>query len=662
MSVICPRCGTENEQSQDYCEQCDFPLAERVVLIKDRYRMTKPYVFSTFRAVYLAEDIQDNNRLYSVREFLPQVISSGDLLLMRGQFENLMSTYRQLDHKNMAGIADYFVEGNYYRVIYEYVNGLDLPKYMASHKILTGRGYPEPLVANWTLQMCDLMEYLHHGQEEPIHLIDFKPEGVVFRQEDESILFIDLGISKILSILGPHYLITEDFQAYRRARGEFESVGWDLYCLGNFMYFLLTGIDLMKAPEDVYVPLDKACPGISDAMVEIVHKALGNDYRSGYTDVRDVKADIMGNVTPKPLRAYSFYGEFVGDKLKAEKIIWPTLNANRARTNCLGISPTPPVHLKWASRMKPSKNYSVIASGEFVYSLSKEGIVYGIEKETGRIDWKSFVSKNMAAPPIAANDTIYFALPSQEIAAMEHGSQEFKWKLALEGSSMTAPTLVDDILFVALYNGTIFAVNASEGEILARYKIEGNIIANPIVLGTTMFITSLNRLIVALDVDSEEVLWQYESDTGFSASPSLIDDNLYVGSHDGAVCAINIDTGQPIWTRNFKGTITQAVRASREMIFFTTRMGKIFALEPNRGNVEWEYDIGAVDYESHLALSRNMVYFVDARKKLVTLDAFNGKVVQRLKMSHPAVSQIILAHKQIYLASSTGHMVCFGRM
>lgn len=659
MSIACPRCGYDNDDDEEFCNSCEFPLAETATLIHGRYRMTKPYVFSSFRAVFEAEDIQDNNRVYSVREFLPQVTTAAERVMLQSHFESTMSKYMELSHKNLAGITNFFVEGNYFYVVYEFINGMDLTKYLEAHKIFLGTGYPEKLVSFWTLQMCDLMEYLHHGYDEPFFLSDFKPTGVVFRKEDENIVFIDMGLTILLQILGPHYLITEDFQAFRKSGGHFDTIAWDLFCLGNFMFYLLTGVDLIHAPSNFSTPLKNIRPDVSDEIAEIVTKAIGKNFRSGYNDVRDIRQDLRQKVSPLPLRAYDFYSDFVGKDAGSKKIEWRMFLGNEARTNCLGLPPKPPLHVKWKCKMKPGEQYFLTASGDFVYATQKEGIIYCVDHKTGEVDWKYYITKNLTTPGIASDDTLYYITPKQTLVSIEKGQSEFNWKLQLETSTMSSPTLYDDILFVALYNGKVLAVSASEGEVLTTYEIEGNVISSPIVYQNILYVTSLNKMICAIDIDSEELLWQYESEMGFSASPTLVNDIIFVGSHDGTLCAVNIETGDPLWTRNFRGSITQSVRATMDMIYFVTRTGKLTALDPARGHTIWKKELKDKDFEFPFCLGANMIYLVDSRRNLRSIDSFTGKDRHIMGMSHRTVSQIMIAHNQLYLVSSAGHLVAF---
>ena len=661
MSITCPRCGQDNQDNDEFCTGCEFPLAEATTLIHNHYRMTKPYIFSSFRAVYQAEDIRDNNRIYSIREFLPHFVNFSEQIVVRGQFESSMRRYSELSQVNLAGITNYFVEGNYFYVVYQYVNGKDMTKYLETHRIFRGTGYPESLVAYWAMQLCDLLEYLHHGFEQPFYAVDLKPAGIVFRQEDESIVFIDMGIFKLLQILGPHYIITEDYDAYKKARGKFESVGWDLFCLGNIMFYLLTGVDLIRLPDHSRVPLIMLRPDISKSMLDIVTKAVGDKGQSFYNDIREIKRDIKDKIPILPLRAFDFYSDFVAKKTLAKSVSWKTYLGTESRSACVGLGPKVPLRMKWNTKMKPSQIYFLSASDNYVYATSKEGMIYGINSETGENDWKFYIDKNISTPGIAIGNMLYYVTPRQDLVAIEQGENAFRWKLNLESSLMSPPTIYDDIIFVALYNGTIYAVNSMEGGILTSYTVEGFIISNPVVYNNVLFVSSLNKKLCAIDIDTEELLWTYESEAGFSASPTIRDNVLFAGSYDGTLCAVNTESGSPLWTRNFRGSITQSIKANEDMVYFITREGKLKALTPDRGEIVWEKDLNVGDFEVPFCLGHNMLYLIDQKRNLRCIDAYNGKERFSLGMSHSTVSQPIIAHEQLYLVSTSGHIVAFGK-
>jgi outer membrane protein assembly factor BamB len=658
--ALCPQCGVENRTENYKCIECGKLLTSRP-LIRGQYKMTKPYIFSSFRAVYEAEDTQNNDNIVSVREFLPHRINPGDTMLTHSTFEALMNQYSKLKHPNLAGIIDYFTEGNYFFAVYEYINGLDMTKYLSHHQIIRGTGYPEELLSNWILSMCNLVEYLHHSFQKPVFLNDLKPAGVVFNQDNEELVFIDIGLSKLLALLGPHYLITEDIQTFKKAGKNFDTIGWDLFCLGNLMHYLLTGIDLLQISENSRIPLNVTRPDLSQNMIDIVNRLLGENYQSGYNDIRELKNDLLLKTNRLPLRAFYFYPDFIKDETDFDESEWPMFLGNEARTGSVGLSPRVPIKLKWTAKLKSSKNAFLSTSGDYVYVVTKEGLIYAVDIINGKIHWKSNLRRKITTPCITYQDSVYFVTSNRELIALDYGEQEYKWQQEFESPAMASPLIHDEIIYVPLYNGSVYAVNSDNGEILTSFKIEGNILSSPLVYDGRLFVTSLNKLICAIDIETGQILWQFDSDAGFSSSPTISENTLFTGSLDGTVSAINIDTGNVLWQHNFRGAITQSVKAIPEHVFFITQAGNLYALKSNKGNVIWSKDLGASDYEYPFAISMDTMFLVDKKNTLRTMNSFTGETRHKLHMSHPPVSQLMIAHKQLYMVSTTGHLVAFGK-
>jgi serine/threonine protein kinase len=470
----CSNCGHENEIESSKCGKCGKIMTFRP-LIREQYKMTKPYIFSSFRALYEAEDTSNRNKTVTVREFLTHRIIPGDNILTRTSFETLLADYKKLEHPNLARIIDYFSDNNYYFVISEHIDGQDMTKYLAYQQMIRGMAYPEELVSHWALSLCGLFEYLHNLPDKPLFINDLKPSGVVFNSENEELVFIDMGLSKLLMLLGPHYLITEDIQVFNKAGKNFDTPEWDLFCLGNLMYYLLTGIDLLQVSDNSHVPLDVARPDLSLGFIDIVNRALGENYRSGYSDAGELRKDLLNNTTRLPLRAFHFYSDFVKDSTDYDEAEWPMFLGNEARTGSIGLTPRIPVNLKWATKLKLSKIAFLSTSGDYVYVVIKEGVIFAVDIISGEITWRFSSQRKVTAPCIAYQDVLYFVTSDRELVAMDYGEREPRWLQEFESPAMVSPLFHNDIIYVPLYNGTIYAVNADDGSILTSYRIEGNI-------------------------------------------------------------------------------------------------------------------------------------------------------------------------------------------
>jgi serine/threonine protein kinase len=120
----------------------------------------------------------------------------------------------------------------------DYIKGKDLYSYIFESG---EKGLSEELVLDWSLQVCDVLDYLH-TQPRPILHRDLKPSNLILRDSDSRIMLIDFGLARnvnlqshtqktVVGTLG--YAPMEQYQGHPEPRS-------DIYSLGATMHFFGT--------------------------------------------------------------------------------------------------------------------------------------------------------------------------------------------------------------------------------------------------------------------------------------------------------------------------------------------------------------------------------------------------------------------------------------
>jgi len=135
--------------------------------------------------VYLAEDTRLELQV-AVKENLQTSRQA------QHQFEREAKILARLDHPNLPGVSDHFIDprsGRQYLVM-DYVQGDDLETIIQRSGPL-----PEATALNWVRQVMDALEYLHRQQPPVIHR-DVKPGNIKITPHGKAML-VDFGISKV---------------------------------------------------------------------------------------------------------------------------------------------------------------------------------------------------------------------------------------------------------------------------------------------------------------------------------------------------------------------------------------------------------------------------------------------------------------------------------
>lgn len=225
----------QEELSSRFGSTIFVPLEPNSQLQNGRITIVGQIAFGGLSAVYLAK--LDGQKLVVVKEAVVPANADQDskdkALEMFNKEAKFLVT---LDHPRIAHVLDHFMDNGRNYLLLEYIDGKDLRTYVKENGPV-----PEQVVARWTVQIAELLSYLHE-QDPPIIHRDLTPDNLVLAK-DGSVSLIDFGAANAFmgtatgTLVGKQsYISPEQF----RGKAIPES---DLYSLGCTLHYLLTGKD-----------------------------------------------------------------------------------------------------------------------------------------------------------------------------------------------------------------------------------------------------------------------------------------------------------------------------------------------------------------------------------------------------------------------------------
>jgi len=275
---FCPDCGSPTTAGDPFCGECgarqDLSLNYTVspgspartshtsmtgsgntptglqlaagTLLADRYKIIKRIGGGGMGSVYMAEDRNLANRTVAVKEMIEMFADEGARVKAIEDFKRESELLARLEHPSIPTIYDYFFDstrGRYYLVM-RYIDGGDL----AAHQRASGGKVEEALVAKWSVDICDVLDYIH-SQSPPIIYRDLKPANVMLDSRSSRIMLVDFGIARFVapSQKGVTAIGTMGYAPPELFSGNVEPSS-DIYSLGATMFHLLTGVDPQDNP------------------------------------------------------------------------------------------------------------------------------------------------------------------------------------------------------------------------------------------------------------------------------------------------------------------------------------------------------------------------------------------------------------------------------
>ena len=268
-----------------------------------RYRIMSRLGEGGMGSVYLAEDLAHPGVYWAIKELLDDTTAPPeDVEWAKQRFEAEIKLMRDegLRHPRMPAYRDDFTQGEHRFLVMEHIPGMNLEeRQLRAHAPL-----PEREVLRWMIDICDVLDYLHH-QKPPIIVRDLKPANVMITPQDEARL-IDFGIARrykpgqrtntenlgTMTYASPEHL--------GRTQTDERS---DIYSLGATMYHLLTNQEPTPLETPYPGKLRQYQPTLSPATEAAVIKTMQIDPRERFqsaVELRDALAKCLRLLTKPP--------------------------------------------------------------------------------------------------------------------------------------------------------------------------------------------------------------------------------------------------------------------------------------------------------------------------------------------------------------------------
>ena len=247
----------------------------------------------------------------------------------------------------------------------------------------------------------------------------------------------------------------------------------------------------------------------------------------------------------------------------------------------------------------------------------------------------------------------------------------------MESAIRSTPTIFENKLLSLTSSNKLYALNADDGGLLWQHQ---GIFNNTTLIDSPKVAVDENIVVVpysngeffALNLNNGKEIWRNsfidlevkETTNAFSdidAFPIIKKDIVFMTSAIGKLFAINKKTGAKLWTRDISSTQTPLVNGNS--IFIVNRNEEIICLNILDGGTRWVLPIDdeLSNYKKYIwlppVLINSKLLLVGGNKKLIVIDAYDG-VINKIKNipNFPASSPIIVKNIP-YLMLRNGDIV-----
>lgn len=574
------------------------------VILSNRYQIQDVIGIGGMGSVYRARDLHFPNvvKLVAVKEIINKAPDLQVRETIVRNFEREANILVTLNHPAIPKIFDFFSNNERSYLVQELINGKDLEAILRN----TAEPISEEQAIIWSIEVCDVLDYLHNHKPEPIIFRDVKPQNLMINQYNH-VVVVDFGIAKIFSSNQKGTMIgTEGYSPPEQYRGE-ATFQTDIYALGATLHHILTRRDpRLEAPFSFSDrPIRKINPMISQELEMIVSTALNYKPEDRFKDIRAMRealislakktgvlskgatVDIVpGDQTIKPIWAFKCEDEIRGSATLSGGLLF--VGAYDNNIYALDASKG---QFQWKFAADGAVISKPMIQNGYIYFGSADHKIYCIHEKTGKKNWDIVTDGPIRCSVKSAEGHLFVGSDDGNLYAIDISSAQKVWSIHTEGAIRSTPFIANDLIYFGTESNE-FICTDFRGQTRWRFWSKKAITSSPVVSEGIVYFTSLDANCYALDSKSGWVIWRFRMGKGSICSPVIAENYLLTGSADGFMYCIEKASAKEVWRFKTEHQVSGSPAIYKECVYFGSADGNIFCLDYKTGRKRWKFSSG----------------------------------------------------------------------
>ncbi|MBA2746038.1 MAG: PQQ-binding-like beta-propeller repeat protein [Flavisolibacter sp.] len=323
----------------------------------------------------------------------------------------------------------------------------------------------------------------------------------------------------------------------------------------------------------------------------------------------------------------------------------------------------------WSFQSSANVISTPAATGKLVVFGNQEGVVQALHQKTGRVAWSFSTAGPIFSSPAVSGNHIVLGSADGYIYSLST-SGKLNWKVQTKAPVLGSPLIQENVVFIGGSDSGFRAIDLSSGKLLWTYKgIGGPVVSQPVVYNELLIFGAWDLNLYALNKNTGALLWKWNNGSTVrnyspaSCIPVINDGVVYIAAPDRYLTAIDIQTGKTLWRTN-ESTVRESIGISADgkYVYGKTMNDTVVAYVSNREQVKvaWKLHAGyGYEHAPSMLIENNGTVFFGTRNGIVyAIDPNNKKVKWRYKLDNSMVNTVnVLNKKQVLVSTMNGRVM-----
>jgi outer membrane protein assembly factor BamB len=365
---------------------------------------------------------------------------------------------------------------------------------------------------------------------------------------------------------------------------------------------------------------------------------------------------------------------------RVDRFIWAHYGYTRDRRRYLPLKnpPRPPFREIWQYQGHVLLEFPPVIGGRRLYMLNDNGVLFSLDKHTGRVRWRRKLGALAAASPAYSDGKVYAvvlqrslhgaASGSGRVVALDGRTGKVEWSSKLASRSESSPLVADGRVYFGSENGTVYAMDAGNGAVRWRFQADGAVKGGLALADGKLFFGDYGGHAYAIRESNGASVWRASTSGGrfglgsgnFYSTPAVAFGRVYMGNTDGRVYSFSSAGGKLAWSHSTGGYVYASpavaqVPGGRPLVYIGSYSGRFYALDARSGAEVWSRgDNGKIS--GGATVIGDIVYYADlGKRRTIGLDARSGRKV--FEFERGSYNPVVSDGETIYL---TGYHALYG--
>ncbi|ERJ57893.1 outer membrane protein assembly factor BamB family protein [Sphingobacterium paucimobilis] len=335
------------------------------------------------------------------------------------------------------------------------------------------------------------------------------------------------------------------------------------------------------------------------------------------------------------------------------------------------VNKTTKAKLVWEYEDHGDIGAGISSDGKQLFTANTVGEVYALDLKTGSRNWSFKTGGKVYSTPEVHKGIVVVGSSDHSIYGIDAKTGRQRWRIETGKAVLGTASLYGGNAYIGGSDGAFRCVRVSDGKLLWIFdQVKGYVSTKPTIADGKVIFGSWQNGFYALDLKTGKKVWEWESGASnrmFSAAacyPVVANNRVFIVAPDRFMTALDLKTGKQLWREkkgNLKVRESMGLSSDEKLVYVKTMDGELLGVSVSKDSM-------SVDWKSKLHLPYELVptaiysnktaVFVPSHSGLLSaIEPNAGDVLWQYKISNGMINPLLVLEDKIVVSTMDGKIV-----